>query len=280
MPVEPFNAPVAIIIVGPTASGKTTLAIRLAEHFGTSIISADSRQCFRELNIGVAKPGPEDLKKVKHYFIDTHSVTEKVDAAVFEQESLSAAAEIFLQHRLAIVCGGTGLYVKTFCDGIDEIPPVDPEIRKKVRDSYALSGLSHLQQWLNETDPVFYHERKNPQRPFRVIKIGCTCPREELYQRISERVDKMKAMGLVEEVRSLQAFRDSNALQTVGYQELFEYFDEKISLEDAINKIKQHTRNYAKRQITWFSKDTTINWLNGEEVDRVISFLNANLSKI
>jgi tRNA dimethylallyltransferase len=302
MTTDLSKKPVAIIIAGPTASGKTSLAIRVAEYFSTSIISADSRQCYHELNIGVARPGPDELQKIRHYFIDTHFVSENVHAAVFESEALAAADEIFQHNSVLVVTGGTGLYMKTFCEGIDEIPPVDPATRNLVRKRFAETGLSFLQQWLNEVDPDYFRdmtEKQNPvrlmrvlevklstgnslshyqnrkiaKRPFRIIKAGIHWPREILYLRINERVDKMIAHGLVEEARSLLAFREYNALQTVGYQELFQYFDGVLSLEEATEKIKQHTRNYAKRQMTWFAKDKEITWFTGDQTAEVIPFL-------
>jgi tRNA dimethylallyltransferase len=302
MIAELSKKPVAIIIAGPTASGKTSLAIRVAEHFSTSIISADSRQCYHELNIGVARPGPNELQKIRHYFIDNHSVTENVHAAVFESEGMAAADEIFQHNSVVVVTGGTGLYMKTFCEGIDEIPPVDPATRNLVRKRFTETGLSFLQQWLNEVDPDYFRgmtEKQNPvrllralevklstgnsishyqnrkiaERPFRIIKAGIHWSREILYQRINERVDKMMAHGLVEEARSLLPFREYNALHTVGYQELFQYFDGLLSLKEATDKIKQHTRNYAKRQMTWFAKDKEITWFSGDQTAEVISFL-------
>ncbi|HEX5668513.1 MAG TPA: tRNA (adenosine(37)-N6)-dimethylallyltransferase MiaA, partial [Chitinophagaceae bacterium] len=280
----------AIIIVGPTASGKTAMSLELASQYSTAIISADSRQCYRELNIGVAKPSQDELRQCRHYFIDSHSIHEKVDAAVFEQEALAAAQEIFRANDVAIVTGGTGLYVKVFCEGIDEMPAIDPEVKSRVETVWRNGGVNALQQWIAEIDPVFlsatkekdnrvrlmralevklssgrsvldFREGHKKQREFSIKKIGIDWPREILYERINRRVDEMMGAGLLEEASSLYPHKHLKALQTVGYQELFDHFDGKYSLEEAVEKIKQHTRNYAKRQLTWFRKDPEIEWL-------------------
>lgn len=288
-----------IIIAGPTAVGKTSLAIALAQHFNTEIISADSRQCFKELDIGVAKPSPQQLQLVKHYFINSHSVEQEFNAALFEQYALDAIEKIFLSHDIAIVAGGTGLYIKAFCEGLDEIPPIDSSVRDAIIDTYAQKGLSWLQQQVQLADPLYYEqgEIQNPQRlmralevkqstgrsilsfqqqkkkerDFRIIKIGIELPREELYHRINTRVDDMMQQGLLDEVKSLLPYRQLNALQTVGYSELFEYFDGKITLEEATTVIKQHTRNYAKRQLTWFKKDPAFQWFAPDDLEAIIS---------
>jgi tRNA dimethylallyltransferase len=286
---EPSHRPAAIIFVGPTASGKTSLSLAAASRYQTSIISADSRQCYREMNIGVAKPSAEELSQCPHYFVNNHSIHEKVDAVVFEQEALAAAEKIFRDNDIAIVAGGTGLYVKVFCDGIDDIPATDPDIKQQVQDAFDEGGFQRIQQWLNEVDPAFlsatkesgnrarfmralevklssgksileFREGKKKTRPFGIVKIGISWPREILYQRINQRVEEMMTAGLLKEAASLYPFRHLKALQTVGYQELFEYFDKKYSLDEAVEKIKQHTRNYAKRQLTWYKKDPEINW--------------------
>lgn len=283
------SSPTAIIIVGPTASGKTSLSLKVAQHFDSSIISADSRQCYREMNIGVAKPLPSELSLLPHYFINTNSILDTVDAIVFEQEALAAAKNIFLKNNTAIVTGGTGLYVKIFCEGIDDIPQTDPVVKQQVNAVWEESGLAGIQRWLNEVDPDFlafsnepgnrarmmralevklssgkslleFREGIKKTRPFKIRKIGIRWAREVLYQRINQRVDEMMNAGLLEEAAGLFPFRHLKALQTVGYQELFDHFDEKYSLDEAIEKIKQHTRNFAKRQMTWFTKDKEIIW--------------------
>ncbi len=293
---ESSHLPVAFIIVGPTASGKTYLSLQAAKHFGTSIISADSRQCYREMNIGVAKPSQQELSQCPHYFINSHSIQDKVDAVVFEQEALHAAEEIFSRHQVAIVAGGTGLYVKVFCEGIDDIPGTDPAIKKQVEREFRQGGMDRLRQWINEVDPDFmirttepgnparimraievklssgksilaFHEGKIKTRPFHLKKIGISWPREILYQRINARVEEMMRMGLLDEAASLYPHRHLKALQTVGYQELFDHFDNKYSLDEAVEKIKQHTRNFAKRQLTWFLKDKEIIWASYEALE-------------
>jgi tRNA dimethylallyltransferase len=278
-----------IVIAGPTAAGKTACAISLAQHFNTEIISADSRQCYREMKIGVARPLEEELAAVKHYFIASHSVTEDLNAGSFEKYALAAAGEIFQKNKVAVMVGGTGLYIKAFCEGIDPMPVVPDEVRQQVSEGYAQKGLIWLQKELQQKDPAFWQvaEQQNPQRlmralevlyatgqsimayrtakkterPFRIIKIGLELPKEALHQRIHLRVDGMMQEGLLEEVRSLVPYRSHNALQTVGYKEIFEQIDGKISLEEAVALIKTNTRHYAKRQMTWFKKDKEIEWM-------------------
>lgn len=291
---EPSHLPIAIVIVGPTASGKTSLSLEVARHLNTSIISADSRQCYRELNIGVAKPSQEELASCPHYFINSHSIHDGVDAVIFEQEALSAAEKTFRNHNVVVVSGGTGMYVKVFCDGIDDIPATDPAIREKVDKAWKEGGTASLLRWLNEVDPVYlnstketgnrarmtralevklssgrsildFREGNKKLRPFLIKKFGISWSREDLYNRINQRVDDMMKAGLLAEVESLYPHRHLKALQTVGYQELFEYFDNNMSLEEAVSKIKQHTRNFAKRQITWFRKDPEITWASYDE---------------
>ena len=288
-----------VIICGPTAVGKTTAAIALAKHFQTEIISADSRQCFKELRIGVARPSDEELKEVPHHFIASHSINENINAAFFEQYALRKVNELFKDHDVIVMVGGTGLYIKAFSEGLDEIPPIDETIRKSISENYEEHGLSWLQEEVRRKDPEFYKvgEIQNPQRmmralevvestgqsilsfrkntrikrPFNIVKIGLKLPKEELHLNVNSRVDKMIEVGLIEEVRSLQGYRDVNALQTVGYSEIFEHLDRKISLEAAIEEIKKNTRQYAKRQMTWFKKDKEINWVNAKQISGIIS---------
>jgi len=289
-----------IIVCGPTAVGKTSVAISLAKHFHTEIISADSRQCFKELNIGVARPSEEELKEVPHHFIASHSVNEDINAAFFEQYALQKVNELFRKHDLVIMVGGTGLYIKAFSDGLDEIPAVDEAIRKKIIADYDQKGMEWLQNEIKEKDTQFYAigEIRNPQRlmraleviestgrsildfrknnkttrDFNIIKIGLELPKEELHQNIDSRVDKMIAQGLVEEVRSLLHCKNLNALQTVGYSEIFEYLEGKMSLESAIDEIKKNTRQYAKRQMTWFRKDKEIKWFSPKNADEIFNY--------
>ena len=287
------NIPTVIVVVGPTAVGKTAFAIALAQHFNTQIISADSRQCYNELNIGVAKPSTQELAAAKHYFIGTHSIQEEVNAGVFEKYALDAATQIFKTNATAVMVGGTGLYIKSFCEGIDLMPAIDIAIRNTVITNFETNGLEWLQKEVATKDPIYWestHEKSNPQRlmralemvlatgksitsfqsaqkitrPFNILKIGLSMPREILNGRIHERVDAMMQDGLLEEVKGLLPMAHLNALQTVGYQEIFAHLRGEISLQDAVTEIKQHTRQYAKRQMTWFTKDAAVNWLELE----------------
>lgn len=279
-----------IIIAGPTAVGKTAYAIALAKYFNTQIISADSRQCFKELNIAVAKPSAEELNIVPHHFINSHSVHDEVNAAVFENYALQQLNKIFLTDDVAIMVGGTGLYIKAFCEGIDEIPDIDIELRNKIIAGYQNNGLAWLQQQVEKDDPLYFSEgeTQNPQRlmralevklstgksivqyqtkekkqrDFNIVKIALELPREQLYARINQRVDVMLTDGLVEEAKQLLSLRNLNALQTVGYRELFDYFDGTTTLDRAVELIKQNTRHYAKRQLTWFKKDAEWKWIS------------------
>jgi tRNA dimethylallyltransferase len=281
-PAQDNSKPLLIVVAGPTASGKTNVAIQLAQYFQTSILSADSRQCYRELNIGVAKPSPAELDAANHYFIDSHSIHQPMDAAAYAEYGLSILKELFREKNIAIAVGGTGLYVKALCEGVDDIPKVPPNIREEVISLYQTRGIEGLQEKLKEVDPQYFAdgEINNPQRVmraleviigtgksirsfqlgqvkarnFRVLYFGLDVEREKLYQQINQRVDEMMKCGLLKEAESLLPFRHLNALQTVGYTELFDYFDGKTSLDQAIELIKIHTRQYAKRQVTWFKK--------------------------
>ncbi len=282
------------IIVGPTAVGKTTFAISLANKLKGEIISADSRQCFKELSIGVASPSNKELAAVPHNFIATNSITEDINAGYFEQYALNKTAEIFAKCDDIVMVGGTGLYIKAFCEGIDPMPIVSPEIRESIIKQYTDKGLIWLQSELKHKDPAFWEvaEQQNPQRlmralevynatgksitvfrsavkkqrPFSTIKIGLELPMEVLTERINNRVDQMIKDGLIEEVKTVINWRSKAALQTVGYKEIFDYFDNKISIDEAIRKIKIHTRQYAKRQMTWFKKDEEVKWFDAREI--------------
>jgi tRNA dimethylallyltransferase len=259
----------------------------------TRIISADSRQCYRELNIGVAKPSPAELSVVHHYFIDSHSIREEVNAAIFEQLALQWTAEIFRNSSTTVMVGGTGLYIRAFTDGLDDIPPADPALRERLRQRYQQDGMAWLQQEVRQLDPAFFAEGEqlNPhrllralevrlstgrsilsfrsrtpqQRPFHIRKIGLQLPKEELHRRIHDRVDAMMQHGLLEEVKGLLPWRTHKALQTVGYKELFDYLDGACSLDEAVANIKTNTRHYAKRQLTWFKKDPSVQWTDPEK---------------
>lgn len=289
-----------IIICGPTAVGKTSVAIALAQHFNTEIISADSRQCFKELNIGVARPSAEELAAVKHHFIASHSIQEEVTAATFEQYALQKTKELFAQHDVVVMVGGTGLYIKAFCEGLDKIPELKPEVRSQIVEKYEQHGLLWLQDEVRKKDPAFYAagEIQNPQRmmralevmeatgqsilsfrkgertkrDFNIIKIGLELPREELVRNINARVDAMMEAGLLDEVKGLSVCKNLNALQTVGYAELFDYLEKRITLPEAIERIKTATRQYAKRQMTWFRKDENINWFAPVQPEEIIVF--------
>lgn len=291
-----------IIVAGPTAVGKTAVAVQLAKHFGTSIISADSRQCYKELNIGVARPSVQELEAVHHYFIASHSIRDEITAAGFEQYALQKATALFQQHDTVVMVGGTGLYIKAFCEGLDMIPAVDPAIREQIISNYNNKGLVWLQEQLQQKDPAFYAhgEIQNPQRmmralevlestgqsvltfrkgekaqrDFHIIKIGLELPKEELQQRIHTRVEQMMQAGQLEEVKGLVPYKELNALQTVGYKELFEYLEGTISLEKAVEQIKTNTRQYAKRQMTWFKKDEEIKWFAPFQSDEIASLIN------
>jgi tRNA dimethylallyltransferase len=293
------------VVAGPTAVGKTAIAIELAKALNTSIISADSRQCYREMNIGTAKPGREELAEVKHYFIDQFSIQDEITAADFERLALGYLDQVFAKSDFAVVCGGTGLYIKALTEGLDEMPATKDEIEEDVNRQYQEHGMDWLKEANEKEDPVFYEkaEKDNParllralifkrstgksildyrsgerkQRPFKIVKVAINLPRETLYERINSRVDQMMQAGLLEEVKELFSSRHLKNLQTVGYVELFDHLEGKLSLEEAIDKIKQHTRNYAKRQLTWFRKDKEYHWLEADDpriIDNIISFKN------
>jgi tRNA dimethylallyltransferase len=288
-----------IIITGPTASGKTELAIRVAKHFCTSIISADSRQCFRELNIGVAKPSATQLQDVRHHFINSHSIHEEVNAAIFESLALKWCEEIFSSHDIVVMVGGTGLYIRAFRDGLDEIPVISEGIRSLIAELYQEKGIQGLRDLARDTDPDYFaggeianpqrlmralevikstgrsiltfQQKQKKQRPFNIIEFALRVPRNELYKRINERVDRMISEGLLDEVKSLFPYRHLNALQTVGYSELFEFLEGKAGLDESISRIKQNTRHYAKRQVTWLNKNKELTWLDADYMKNLLN---------
>jgi len=281
--------------VGPTAVGKTSFAIALAKAFNTEIISADARQCYKEMNIGVARPSVDELKTVPHHFIASHSITENINASYFENWAMDKVESLFSTKDAIVMVGGTGLYIKAFCEGLDLIPAIDAEIRENIIAQYEKLGMRWLQKEVSVKDPQYWEkgEQKNPQRlmralevmlgtgssitsfqnkkaverPFKIVKIGLELPREELYDRINTRVLTMVEEGLENEVKSLEAFAHLNALQTVGYSEWKDYFEQKISKEKVIENIQQNTRHYAKRQMTWFKRDPAITWFNASTVE-------------
>ena len=294
-----------IAIVGPTAIGKTALAIALARHYNTEIISADSRQFYGEMEIGTAKPDAKELASAKHHFINSHSVTQLFSTGDFETEALKVIDSIFENHDLAIMVGGSGLYVNAVLNGLDEMPEIDLEIRKKLNQQFENEGLEIIQNQLKYHDPEYFEkvDQNNPQRmirglevflstgqklssmlsstkkqrTFNIIKIGLNTDRAKLYDRINLRVDNMMEDGLLEEVKSLIDFRKYNALNTVGYSEIFDYLDEKVTLDNAVASIKQNTRRFAKRQLTWFRRDEEINWFEPDQTKEVIEKINAKL---
>ncbi len=277
-----------LVIAGPTAVGKTTVSIAVARHFGCSIISADSRQFFKELKIGTAAPTAEQLALAKHHFIGNLSLADDYNVSRYEQEVLSLLPGLFTENRLVVLTGGSGLYIKAVCEGIDDLPDADPAIRESLFRKLEEVGLPGLRAMLQKSDPDYYRmvDLANPnriiralevclstgkpysgfrkqepaKRNFRIIKIGLDLPREQLHQNINKRVDQMLAEGLEQEVRSLYPLRQLNSLNTVGYKELFEYIEGKCSFQEAIEKIKTNTRRYARRQLTWFHKDQEIVW--------------------
>lgn len=294
-----------IQIAGPTAVGKTALAIGLAKKFNTEIISYDSRQCYKELTIGVARPSAEELATVPHHFIASHSIHDSLNVAGYENYALQKVQELFEKHSVVVMVGGTGLYWNAFANGIDFIPEVDPSLRAEINATYEERGIDWLANTLCEKDPAFaaVGEMKNPQRmlralevvaatgksiltfrkqekqvrDFQVISIGLELPRQELVARINLRVDQMMQEGLLEEVKSLQPFASLNALQTVGYAELFAYLHNELSLEEAIEKIKSNTRQYAKRQMTWFKRDNSTTWFAPSQQTEIIKLVEAQL---
>ncbi|NNK83869.1 MAG: tRNA (adenosine(37)-N6)-dimethylallyltransferase MiaA, partial [Flavobacteriaceae bacterium] len=279
-----------ISIVGPTAIGKTTLSIKLAQHFNTEIISADSRQFYKEMQIGTAAPTPQELAAAKHHFIHHKSVTENFSVGVFEKDAISKLNQLFKKHDIVIMVGGSGLYVDAVTKGLDFFPDVDPEIRYNLNKNLKEVGLKALQQQLKDLDNSTYNtiEIENPhrviraleicigtqkpyssflhknktKRNFKIITIGLTAKRELIYNRINKRVDIMIEKGLLDEVKSLKKYQDLNALNTVGYKEIFNFLNNNCSFETAINEIKKNTRRFAKRQLTWFKKNTHTFWFD------------------
>lgn len=295
-----------IIITGPTASGKTDLAVTLAEHFDTEIISADSRQIFKEMRIGTAVPDDEVLHRVKHHFIQTRSVKEYYNAFMYETEVIDLLEQqLFVNHDVAIMCGGSMMYVDAVCNGIDLIPDPDMAVRNRLWQQFENEGIEPLRQQLLQLDPDYYkicdlnnHKRiikalevsiqtgkpyssfrtgNKKQRSFSIIKIGVNYPREILHQRINQRVDKMIGEGLLDEARSLYPLKHLNSLNTVGYRELFDFFDNKSSLETAVELIKRNTRRYARKQISWFNGDQDLTWFQPDKVDDIINYCNSKI---
>ena len=294
-----------IVIEGPTASGKTALAVALAKLLNTVVLSADSRQFYKEIAIGTAKPDHEEMQGIRHYFIDSHSIHTPVTAAGFADEALQLLQNELAHLPFVVVAGGSGMFIDALCIGLDPIP-TDDTIQQQLRTEWETNGLQPLLDELQQADPLFFAEadtenpprvmralevirltgkpysewrqKTPPPRPFKVSRFVIEHPREQLYERINIRVDLMMANGLLEEVRSMQPFQSLTSLQTVGYKELFDYFDGKHSLEEAVEKIKQHTRNYAKRQLTWFKRHPESHWIPYSDIEimtqTILQFIN------
>lgn len=287
-----------IVVCGPTASGKTQLAIDLANYFSAEIISADSRQVYRELKIGSAPPYPAQLNEVKHHFVASRNLDEDYNAGAYEKDVLQVLSTIFQKKEYAILVGGSGLYINAVCNGFDNVPGSFPDLRKQLQDLYEEKGIEPLREKLKELDENYYNkiDLSNPQRlmralevsmgtgqpyssfrkgkiqqrDFKIIKIGLELPRALLYKRIDSRVDEMMNNDLLDEAKNLISKKHLNALQTVGYKEMFDFLEGKIPLEEAVDLIKRNTRRYAKRQLTWFRKDKEIQWFPPDDIEGII----------
>lgn len=295
-----------VILLGPTGVGKTELSLRVAEHFGSPIISSDSRQLYKDLPIGTAAPTPEQMARVRHYMVGTLNLTDYYSASNFEEDVISLLNTLHQTTPTVVMTGGSMMYIDTVCKGIDDIPTVTPAIREEIYTQFEREGLENILQELKEVDPVHYGEvdrmnykrvihaveicrmtgkpyssfrtNSKKERPFRIIKIGLTRDREELYDRINCRVDQMMADGLQEEARKVYPFRHLNSLNTVGYKELFKYFDGEWSFDLAIEKIKRNSRVYARKQMTWFKRDGEIEWFHPEQETEIINFIEETIS--
>ena len=296
-----------IVVVGATASGKTDLSIALARNYNAPILSMDSRQVFKNLPIGTAYPSEEQLKAVEHHFIGELELTENFNCGEYEKRALERLNTLFEKSNTVVAVGGSGLYVKALCEGMDELPEADAELRNELINRLNTEGVESLAAQLNILDPQYYEvvDRQNParvmralevciesgmkyselrkseckKRDFQIVKVGITMPREELYDRINRRVDIMVEMGLESEVRAVLPYRHCNSLKTVGYAEMFDYFDGKIAFEEAVELIKRNSRRYAKRQITWFGRDSQIAWFNRGEENQIIKYIDAQFGE-
>ena len=302
-----MDKPVVISVVGPTAVGKTAMAIRLAKEFNAEILSADSRQFYREISIGTAKPTTEELTQAKHHFINNLSIEEDYNASDFEKEALDFLEEYFKTKKIIILCGGSGMYVDALLNGFDnDVPTANKELRKELNVGYEKEGITYLQNKLVELDPDYYeiidkHNSKRllraieiclltgksnlevkkgikKERDFSTIKIGLHDDRGILYERINRRVDKMMEEGLLEEVKQVEKFKAKNALNTVGYKELFDFLENKVDLSTAVDKIKVNSRRYAKRQLTWFKKSDGIEWFKAGDFTKISMYIRKILS--
>jgi tRNA dimethylallyltransferase len=297
-----------IVIAGPTASGKTAMAVQVAKRLCCEVISADSRQFFKELSIGTAKPSPVEMENVTHHFIDCISIEQEFSAGRFELEVLDLLPELYRKSDFAILVGGSGLYIQAVCQGMNDTPMVDPEFRRELYEELEAHGLSVLLEELRTKDPVYYEsvDRNNPQRiiraleicrgsgmpyssfrtdqraerGFNIIKIGLNLPREELFCRIDERMDKMLENGLFEEAKSLYPFRHLNALKTVGYTEIFDFLDGQYDETEMIRLLKRNSRKYAKRQLTWFTKDQEYSWFHPQDFNGIINHIQQKTNQV
>lgn len=296
-----------IVVVGPTAVGKTDLCVRLAQHFHTEIISADSRQFYKEMSVGTAKPTPEEQQGIPHHFVDSHHIAETYNAGAFEQDTLKLLDQLFEQHQAVILTGGSGLYVRAITNGMDEMPETDPDIREELTARYQHEGLAPLLEQLQQLDPEYAArvDQSNPQRivralevclssgqtyssfrkagaqerPFHIIKIGLNRDRTELYGRIDQRMDQMLAQGLLEEAKALYPYRAHNALQTVGYKEIFDFLEGKYDWEEAVRLLKRNSRRYAKRQLTWFHKHHDYTWFHPGDWSGILTFIQQEMGQ-
>ena len=287
-----------IVLLGPTASGKTSLSIEIAQKLNTEILSCDSRQFYKELKIGAAPPSKEELAIVNHHFIHHLSINENYSIGQFEKDAIAKITELFNTHNYLLLVGGSGLYIDAICNGIDNIPNISNNVREKINKEYEKNGITWIQEKIKKIDPEFYksvdinnpqrlkrcyevfhetgkrfstfHKKEKKKRNFEIVKVGIKTEREQLYKKINSRVDKMIKNGLVNEAELLKKFSKKNALNTVGYKELFNYFDQNIELDVAIEEIKKNTRRLAKRQLTWFRKDKNINWYLKSEKNKII----------
>jgi tRNA dimethylallyltransferase len=295
---------VLVVVAGPTAVGKTKVAIDIAKFLRSQIISADSRQIFRELTIGTAKPSPEELSLVPHYFINSHSITEQYDAATFASEALAQIHTLFKSDKYVVVCGGSGLYLRALIEGLDDIPEVSETIREQLIEQYKIHGLKFLQDQMRTLDPEHlsvldsenphrliralevkiatglsissFQKKKKIKHDFSVIKIGLELSREQLYERIDLRVDRMIEAGLFEEAKNLLPYKSHRALQTVGYQEIFGYFEGLYDKDEAVRLLKRNSRRYAKRQLTWFKRDVEMKWFSPDNLESIFNYIAAD----
>lgn len=294
-----------VVIAGPTGSGKTDLSIRVARYYHCPIISTDSRQFYRGIPIGTAQPTAEELQMAEHHFIADRELKDDFNSGAYETEALSRLEELFQKHDIVVAVGGSGLYIKALCEGMDDLPEVDPRLREELNTRCKAEGVEALAEELRSLDPDFYEvvDRKNParvvralevcistgktysslrsgvkrQRPFNIIKIAVSMDREVLYERIDLRVDKMVQAGLYDEALKVYPLRELNALQTVGYREWFDHFDGKISREEAIELIKRNSRRYAKRQLTWFRADKDFEWFEPSETEKILEYIDSKI---